>query len=1244
MSRFFELNKELSEFNAQNAVHFFKALLCQEAQRVGIPVISVNCPSDITTADGGIDACGKNPDRKTSDLFISEDVRFQIKADSKKPWNESTIVGELFKDKCTITKFKKFKTKAKKSEQLKPAIKKCLEDGATYVYVSFQHSFVEENHIATKAFLQKYFTECGFPDAKLDVWGYEQLNQTIQKNFPAIVLNLKTKNTNIPCFLYETFSRDSQYRNDYYPDEERGKIINSLRSLLEPPNNSDNAVHIRVLGASGIGKTKTVLEALNINEFKNNCLIFKSPEDFNDARFCSYLNNDSSLIIVIDECNKRFTEEIFNNIEYNYPNIKLITIYNAHEKDTSRVSDENCFVVKELDEDTLFKAIQQIYPTLPEHNIKQIIRLCEGFPRIAIKVSENLKASPENPEKYLDNLDYYWLKYISDKNTIDSSETQEKIKLLEYFSLFERFGYKGSYKYEFDFIISKLKERNNISDDDISRHIDELKSRNVLRGNSVLYISPRIFHNWLKRQWWKKNEPHFNHEEFTAAIPPTLLNLFHTELYEIDIELKKNLINLKFNSINHIENQNVLFGSLLYKCENEAFTKLENIINETSDADLETPRTNIKNILMYFAKNEKYFERSCDLLFRIACFERKTWYSNNTKSDFATLFDIFYNHGDMTTTYTPLEQKSLYLQDLLNNKSSEKELEIILNALAQGIKNPIFISKSKGNGRTITITKLTEQVKFTDIEYKYISEILDLTFKIIEKTKASELITKCYNILIHSPFYLIKDNKTFDFALNHYEKLLNTPKINKLELIKDFEFAFKFNHFQSLNSKNISKINALYENLKKEINFDDLKIFCMNNSYLEEEQESYFKELLKKGALEEKDNLDFLFSKDSKLSYRVGYEVAQIDENWIYFNKIRSKYEELDNPTNIEIILGYFRGAYKVNSVETENKIIEINEEVSLFKILPMIVSTVATDKTVKYLFEYIKNKTFNLSDFRIGYSECSKKLLTEIIRYLLAERNNDSYSIELIMELLNINEKRIDFDESIVLQSLDKSIEHVFAKYNPDSYSWHKLASKYINKNSTKELVLNMFDKIIKVAEDSHDSYTKSILCDIAKIHSKEAWDILSQILEFDHRHIINLTYFLNEFWLNNGLLSIFNYEWIYKWIEENIDTRLYIIAKLAPEHFLPYKDKPDSAFYRGLLIKYPDNRDLSETLSNQSFSGMYEGKESYNCKSKIETINTLLKNETEKSVKKWLKKELDHTERRLKRALEQEERFYEG
>ena len=443
-----------------------------------------------------------------------------------------------------------------------------------------------------------------------------------------------------------------------------------------------------------------------------------------------------------------------------------------------------------------------------------------------------------------------------------------------------------------------------------------------------------------------------------------------------------------------------------------------------------------------------------------------------------------------------------------------------------------------------------------------------------------------------------------------------------------------------MNNANLDKINILYESFKKEINFDDLKVLCINNYHLEEEQESQLRELLKAGSLNDNDNLDFLFTKESKLSYKVGYEIALIDDNWSYFNKIVSKYEKLNNPPNIEIISGYFRGAYKLNPVETENKIIKIDENSPLFKILPMIACTIATDVPVRFLFEHIKNNKFNISDFRISLNECSKDLLIEIIEYLLS-KSDDKYSIDLVMGILNFSRKRIDYPESLVLQCLDKSIDFTYSKSYTDSYVWSEIALQYINNDSPKELLLNIFQKIIEINNDFHDSYAKLSLCHIAKIHPMETWERFSTLLEKPDSYKIYIGG--QELWLNAGLLSIFEHDWILEWIDKKIDPRLDIIAELAPDKFLPYNDQADSQFYRNLLIKYPNNQNLFNTLSGRSFSGSYCGKTSDNAKGKIEAIKTLLKDETEKAVKKWLKQELNYTERRLKDALEREERFFD-
>ncbi|OEG71255.1 hypothetical protein ATZ36_15760 [Candidatus Endomicrobiellum trichonymphae] len=76
-----------------------------EAIKSDIPLIYINCPENITVADDSIDAAIKSINGIRRDIIIADDVRFQIKTDNKLPWNESTIVNELFG--CSIKKIDK---------------------------------------------------------------------------------------------------------------------------------------------------------------------------------------------------------------------------------------------------------------------------------------------------------------------------------------------------------------------------------------------------------------------------------------------------------------------------------------------------------------------------------------------------------------------------------------------------------------------------------------------------------------------------------------------------------------------------------------------------------------------------------------------------------------------------------------------------------------------------------------------------------------------------------------------------------------------------------------------------------------------------------------------------------------------------------------------------------------------------------------------------------------------------------
>jgi len=1236
----FELTDEITKFNAQETVDFFKDLLRKEALLLGIALTDVSCPRDICVSDGGIDASATSSNGKLGDLIIDKSVRYQLKADNKNPWDKSTIIKEIFKDKLGVKEYEKLTTKEERVKRLKPSIKKCLDDKATYIYIAFKHKFVQKDIEATEQILKNCFDDCGYTESRIKVWGYEHLNNIIKEKFPVIALNIKGIESTSHFSLYDFVANKSDLRNEYFPDEKRESILSELRNVLNKFDLDDEdkkATHIRVIGASGIGKTKTVIEALRENELRENCIFFDSAEKFITSSFLQSVNPQSSFTLVVDECNKRYAEEIFNSIEYNYKNIKLITIYNTYSQDTNRVN--HMFIVEKLNDETLSNSIVKDFPQIPEHIIKQIINLCEGFARVARIVAENWTITPE---EYLKNLDDNWKKYISDNEAKDSLKTEEKLKLLEHLSLFERFGYKGTHQPEYDFIIKRFKEETEISDSNISGYIKELINRNILRGDGTLYISPRIFHNWLKTSWWEKHQAHFDYENFVNEMPPSLVNEFNTGLYEIDEAVKKKVLTSQFKSVGDFEYKTTLFYCMAHKNEKFAFNKFQDVILKTEESVLETSRNSLNHIIKWFAENSEYFQSSCDILFRLAYCEGKTYYSNNAKGLFASLFSIFYN-CDMAETFTSLEEKRKYLENLYQKSLSIKQLEVMLGALAVAATDPTHLHKSSNSSpKSIIITSTKTQIEFTNIEYNYLSGIFALTTSILNEQSEEDLVNTCNEILLQKPFYLIQSDDTFEFAINHYEKISQNNKIDKLKLIRSFETSFKYNHFE-LSPENLQKLTAFYNDFKLVNKVNELQNICLNCYGLQKDTPEHTKliELLKQDELKTSGNIDFLFTEKSKISFSVGYEQSLIDTNDESLNFILSKYEELGQPNNIEVILGYYWGLYQKNPLETEATILNIKDESLEYRLLPRIINVVQTDKTVTLLMNLIKSGIFKVTDLKLFNCDCSESVLTDVIDYLLSL--NDEYSKGLIIQLIFYNRERIHFSEDLVVECLLSTVESIFSNNsNTDDYMWNELVKIYINEKIKGDIALELFKNIIQFNSRSTDRHMIESLSHIATIHPAKAWECFADILESDETNFVTLQFKFKEYW-TSCLFNIFDKDLIIKWIDEDVDNRLYLIAKLSPDKFLPFADKPIYNFYRTLLIKYPQNENITKTLSVNSFSGMWMGKESENVQSIINQINNLLETETEQVVIAWLNNELSYNEHRLQRALEQEERFSE-
>lgn len=1233
MDDLFKLNKELWDLDFKDTVALFNELLCLEAMRLGIPLSKIDCPQgdNVTIKDGGIDASVSNSTESFGDLIVDKVVKYQLKADSNKPWNEATIIKELFN--LSKTEFNKLETEEEYKNKLKPSVKNCFDKNCTYVYVSFKHTFLDNNKTKTINNIISCVEKCGYKSPKIMVIGYEQLNNIIEHHHPVLLLNLKNIYSDIS---YKTISNNSDLRNQYFYDNNREHIIQSIQKNLLNHKMHTKAVHIRVLGQSGIGKTKTVIEALKPDQLKANCVYFESPEKFDNSGFINNKNSNASGIIVIDECDLYNCERLYNKIVYAFTNIKLITIYNANSKDTIRVDDDKCFVVDKLSNEKLYDLIIQSYPTIPERTVQKIIQLCEGFPRVALIVAQNVH---NNPEQYLENMDNIWMKYISNNKDINAQETKDCLKILKIMSLFSKIGYSGKYGNEFQFIKEKIKSLYSIADGDIDDCVSNLVNRNILRGNSTLYICPRIFQNWLKAQHWKSNKG-FEYEKFKEKMSESLLQNFNHELIEISDDIRQSILLSQFIENSDILKKNELFEVLAYEQNELAFSKLEKMLSELPDSDFPNLDSRYQYLLRHYAKNPEYFERSCNLLLKIACYEGEKWYSNKADSCFAELFTIFYE-SQMATTFTDLSEKYKYLNALYENvKLDESKILVIIKAIKDALQDPMHYHQIESyEMNSFTRLHLTKPFNYTEKEITYLDNIFNLVFKIIEESSNTNVLDACAEIFKSVILYMLCDDDLIDLAYEKYIDFMNLKKYDPVVFIKTFNFSIRQNWYKNITKDNLKKVKKLYKIIQSSNNYDKFRIFCITH-YSEYGDEIEFNDLMSKTTFDD-DTFRFLLSKESNLSFSVGRELALTDNNLSILLKILSIYKTLDNIENKDLIWGYFRGFNERDNLEFEKFIYNIKEEDELFKILPDIINDNPSDDIVKYLFGFIKKGIFPINVLNSRIYTCSKELLESVVKYILDKESENKNAILLSLDIINYNIKNFIFDTKIVQKVLILSANMVFGNNTHYGYVWHQILTSYINKNTHINIICKIYIELLDLAENL-DSHLKDSLVYLASLKpkyiSKKTFEYINQQ---DKNKLFSCNALTRYFWLNNGLFYVFGKDDIIKWIDEDSDLNLEIVAPWAPDHFLPDPDDVECGFYRELLIKYPNSKRLRTLLSCQSSTGSWIGKRSTLLEQKIEKTNNLIAKEKEAAVLAWLKNELSYAKTDLQRTIENEERY---
>ena len=496
----------LGRLTAIEAVETFRELLYCEARHARIRVDSITISAKINDPDGGIDAQFDSVADLPTDTFLrSGRIGFQIKTGTSfKPWQQQAMRNELLTP----------------TGELESEVRRNLQVGGTYSLLCFGHDFGPKQRNDSHHHIVETLAEFGFDNiaSRVEVLGQGQIAGYIQR-YPSLHLTL-LGGSDDGFLSVEAWSQHAHMCNEFLPSEEQTKLIDQIREHLR-----GDAKHLRILGEPGIGKTRLILQAVKVEDIYPNTIYVQHGEKFSKSGLFNEIIRSGieyPLVIVIDELPSRELAEIWAHLKSRCGALKLISI--DHGPDRSHDSEIQIIKATSLPDPTI-RAILASHVG-DRHELPRWVEVCEGSPRVAQAVGENLAANPEDILRAPATVPL-WERFLHGYARHESLEAQQTARVMRYLALFARFGLEDPVTNEAVYIAKLIEKADHAVTWAIFQEIVQtMRDRRILQGSHTLFIVPKAFHIHLWREFWRCHGLGFDFVATFTEMPETLHGWF----------------------------------------------------------------------------------------------------------------------------------------------------------------------------------------------------------------------------------------------------------------------------------------------------------------------------------------------------------------------------------------------------------------------------------------------------------------------------------------------------------------------------------------------------------------------------------------------------------------------------------------------------------------------------------------------------------------------------------------------
>lgn len=492
-------------------------------------------------------------------------------------------------------------------------------------------------------------------------------------SFPGIAAEMT--GADVGGFLFfDSWARSARRRTENFvptPESEsiRATVQNHIRWTTQP-----RTARLTISGDAGVGKTRTVLEAIAAMPEVSSLVIYLDDEDkaLEQARAAANADNDLYVVIVADECFDATASQLESLLQGVENRVRLITIDNAFER-----VDHTDLRLKKVDTQTLEKIVEANFPNVAPDRRYQYCRLAEGSLRFAVTLCENdgLMLEEGNLAVALRDATGYLNRYFD----VNGKFKEEDRRALEIISLVERCGVFGGVFSELQ-SICELVGANAV---DVRERLDLMQKSNGLVGRAgrFLYVTPMPVATACFHRGWKRwIEP--DAKSILEKFPRSLMQSFLARLQRAPEGVGK-VVNDYFR---HwiVSRGPGLFRSnddteqllLLVRSDpDEMIPRLRKLVERATDEDLaagyDTGRRWLLSDLDQIASFPLWFEAAEEMLLRLALNDPEPELGNNATSSWSGLYPI------IAPVATPFTERFEILKRRISSELEEERYRCV---------------------------------------------------------------------------------------------------------------------------------------------------------------------------------------------------------------------------------------------------------------------------------------------------------------------------------------------------------------------------------------------------------------------------------------------------------------------------------------------------------------------------------------------------------------------------------------